>query len=402
SSVITAERLPTDPETQKRERIAALLADAEEDLTALRLTSPTGRNAVEKYREVLDIQPGQARALAGLDDVVIRYIKLATGTPTQAKVYLDRAEDVVPGSEAVSEARDRLLASAPSVAPEAPPVLPTSRTPTTRGPPMVRLAPGCYRMGSPASEDGRDDDEGQHRVCVDGFAIGTLEVTVAEFGRFVEAVSYRTDAERNVGGNNGCWTFEGNNGGYRAGRSWRQVGFSQGADHPVTCVSWNDAVAYAKWLSAETGQGYRLPTEAEWEYSARAGTTSARHWGENSSDACRFANVADLAGKRQYGNWTGMHDCDDGSANTSPVGRYAANEHRIHDMLGNVWEWTCSRYQKNYDGSELRCVRETFNGSPSLRGGSWTLGPNGTRSADRSSSAADSRYFNFGFRVVRD
>ena len=127
-------------------------------------------------------------------------------------------------------------------------------------PELVSIPAGTFMMGSPASEPDREDDEGPvRRVTVGAFALGRTEVTRAEYAAFVAA------------------TGHGSGGGCMGG--WREPGFVQGGDHPVVCVSWEDAQAYVAWLSRETGESYRLPSESEWEYAARAGTTTARYWG---------------------------------------------------------------------------------------------------------------------------
>jgi serine/threonine-protein kinase PpkA len=242
-------------------------------------------------------------------------------------------------------------------------------------------------MGSPEGEPGRDSDERPHRVCIErDYALGRTEVMVGEFKRFVEATSYRTDAEKNAGGSEGCYVAyrEGNEWkyGYRVGYSWRNPNFRQGDDHSVACVSWNDAVAYAGWLSRETGKEYRLPTEAEWEYAARAGTPTARYWGDDSNQACRYANVADQTAKQTFTGWT-IHECSDDYVYTAPVGTFEANRWGLKDMLGNVWEWTCSEWDSGYGGEETRCSKNDTVGARALRGGSWSNDPGGVRSAFR-------------------
>ena len=164
-------------------------------------------------------------------------------------------------------------------------------------------------------------------------------------------------------------------------------------------MSWYGAVAYADWLSDKTGETYRLPTEAEWEYAARAGTDTARYWGADADEACRYGNVADQTAKRRWSDWT-IHNCDDGYATTAPVGRFQANEWALYDMLGNVWEWTCSAYAEDYDGSETRC--QTSGGARRVyRGGSWYSVPRSLRAANRYRNSPASRYFRLGFRLAR-
>ena len=157
---------------------------------------------------------------------------------------------------------------------------------------MVVVPEGRFRMGSPESEEGRNDDEGPvHRVTI-GYrlAVGVNEVTRGEFARFVEATG------RSRG--NACWTHEGGEWKERSGRHWRNPEFRQTDNHPVVCVDWNDAQAYVRWLSGKTGEDYRLLSEAEWEHVARAGTTTARYWGEGESGQCRYANGADRTAER--------------------------------------------------------------------------------------------------------
>ena len=111
-------------------------------------------------------------------------------------------------------------------------------------------------------------------------------------------------------------------------------------------VSWYGAVAYIDWLNqeTETGKKYRLPTEAEWEYAARAGTSTVRFWGDSPDDACQYANVYDQTSKKENGYSWKNHNCDDGYSNTAPIGSFLANSFGLHDMLGNVWEWCADRY----------------------------------------------------------
>lgn len=278
----------------------------------------------------------------------------------------------------------------------------------TRGPALVVIPAGEFWMGSPENEAGREPVEAagrerRHRVRIEkAFALGQMEVTVGEFRRFVEAAGYRTEAERDVG-EKGCraWTVTDGKWDWRAGLSWRKPGYSQQDTSPVVCVSWNDANAYVKWLSRETGQTYRLPSEAEWEYAARAGTTSARYWGEDPDQACRYANVADQTKGPEGHGWNNKHDCTDGYWYPAPVGTFQPNGWKLNDMLGNVWEWTCSAFAKEYDSSESKCAKNDTTGPLAVRGGSWYFGPDRVRSAYRSWFVPTSRNYFLGFRLAR-
>ena len=263
-------------------------------------------------------------------------------------------------------------------------------------PEMVVLPAGSYRMGSPSHEQWRVGDEGPvHEITIAApFAIGRHEVTVAEFGRFVDETGYSAGSS--------CWTLE--NGDWEPHAGLGNPGFGQDGRHPVACVSWDDAQAYAAWLSRETGEKYRLPSESEWEYAARAGTATARYWGEGESGQCRHANGADASLKERYSDWRWVvASCRDGHVHTVPVGSFAANGWGLHDMLGNVSEWTEDCWNGSYagapsDGSAWEygdCARRV------LRGGSWHEGPRYLRSADRSWNDAGVRNGRVGFRVAR-
>ena len=247
-------------------------------------------------------------------------------------------------------------------------------------PEMVVIPAGRFLMGSPASEGRSSYGEGpQHRVTVKSFALGQYEVTFDEWDACVR------------GG--GC-------DGYRPG----DYGWGRGA-RPVIHVNWEDARAYVRWLSRETGESYRLPSEAEWEYAARGGTTTSRYWGDSSSFQCGHANGADASLKRVYPDWAvkAVAACDDGAAGTTPVGSYSANAFGLFDVLGNVREWTADCWHESYrgapaDGSPWRggdCGRRA------LRGGSWYRLPWMLRSADRGRWTTGSRAPEAGFRVAR-
>jgi len=249
---------------------------------------------------------------------------------------------------------------------------------SSEGPEMVVIPAGRFRMGD-IQGGGYEDEQPVHRVSVDKFAMGRYEVTVGEFRQFVNATSYQTDAEKR----GSCRSYA-NGWKWVKGANWRNLGFSQTETHPAVCVSWNDATAYANWLSQQTGHTYRLPTEAEWEYAARAGTETKYWWGNDIG-----TNLANC--------WKSY--CGDSVDYTAPVGSFAKNPFGLYDTVGNVWEWTCSEYERKYAGKELRCV----NGGSrfALRGGSWGGEPGNVRAASRSRNSDDYRNVNVGFRLAR-
>ena len=262
--------------------------------------------------------------------------------------------------------------------------------------PTIMVVPaGSFSMGSPVGERGRYDNEGPiHPVSIpEAFGVGVYEVTRGQFREFVK------DSGHDAG--EACWTYEERRWRERAGRSWRFPGYAQTEQHPVVCVNWDDANRYVEWLSVKTGQLYRLPTESEWEYAARAGTKTTYYWGEGMEDGwrqCRYANGADLR--------TGLFwraGCDDGHEYTAAVGSYLPNTFGLHDMLGNVWEWTQDCWSDDYsdspaDGSAYQvgeCKLRV------LRGGSRYVSAEGIRAAHRLRFDPVSRNQNTGFRVAR-
>ena len=247
-------------------------------------------------------------------------------------------------------------------------------------------------MGSPSYEAKRDEDEGPvHQVTVgQAFAVGKYEVTVGEYRRFVEVTGYE--------GESGCRVWTGEQWEEETGRSWRAPGYGQTERDPVVCVNWQDARAYAEWLARQTGKAYRLLSEAEWEYVARAGTQTARYWGEREDGQCRYGNGAD---SRTDFEW--RVGCDDGYARTAPVGSYAVNGFGLYDVLGNVHEWVEDCWNESYAGAPRNGqMWKTGNCNRRVgRGGSWTGSPRHLRSASRYWTSADYRNYDNGFRLAR-
>ena len=200
---------------------------------------------------------------------------------------------------------------------------------------MVSIPGGTFRMGD-LSGEGDDSEKPAHMVTIKPFKLGKYEVTVGQFRRFAEATGYRTEAERNADGNQGCAIFHNLTSRFRPDTSWRNPGFSVEDNHPVVCVSWSDAQAFVGWLNSETDGKFRLPSEAEWEYAARAGSTTKYHFGNDESQLCRYSNHADAS----TGLISKNESCSDGvGERTAEVGLYRPNSFGLYDMHGNVWEW---------------------------------------------------------------
>ena len=279
------------------------------------------------------------------------------------------------------------------------------------GPQMVVLPTGSFRMGSPSGETGRESDDGPVRTVTIGkhIAMGRYEVTVGEFRRFVTASGYRTEAERNVGGSQGCRTLENttrNTWDWTPGRFWLNLEYTVEEDQPVVCVSWHDARRYIKWLNEETGGGYRLPSESEWEYAVRAGSVSRYHFGDDESELCRYGNVADTTRLPNGNVWTNKANCSDGAVYPTAVGSYRPNPFGLYDLHGNVREWVADCYVDSYAGAPIDgSARRSGCGSDVravVRGGSWSNSPRGLRSAYRGWSSPSYRDNILGFRLVQD
>jgi formylglycine-generating enzyme required for sulfatase activity len=264
-------------------------------------------------------------------------------------------------------------------------------------PEMVVVPPGSFMMGSPETEAGREKDEGpQRRVTITkAFAVGRLEITRAQYAAFATATGRDTPSS--------CYVLSGSEVISDGNSNWRTPSFSQTDAHPVVCVNWEEAQAYVQWLSAQTGRRYRLLSEAEWEYAARAGTTTPFIWGDDPNAGCAQANGADKTAQGQLPSGFAYSTCDDGAVYTAPAGRYAPNKFGLRDMIGNAWEWTEDCYNQTYtgaptDGSPWRtgdCGRRV------LRGGSWFISPLYLRSAFRSRIDPSVRSNGGGFRVAR-
>ncbi len=248
----------------------------------------------------------------------------------------------------------------------------------SQGPLMMVIPGGRFLMGSPEDETGRNSEvERRHEVEVKPFAIGKYAVSFEEYDHFAMVTGREKPADK----------------GWGRGR------------RPVINVSWFDAVAYTEWLSWQSGQTYRLPTEAEWEYACRAGTPTAYYFG--ASVQLKLANyskktdvvikggfIRTLLGAEEY-QYEGEHK-------TVAVGHYPANAWRLHDMHGNVLEWTGSEYDAGYGGAELRGSSDPNSSAERVvRGGAWLFDSMVARSANRGRSAPDGTCGYLGFRLAR-
>jgi formylglycine-generating enzyme required for sulfatase activity len=263
-------------------------------------------------------------------------------------------------------------------------------------PEMVVVPAGSFTMGAPTSEKGGytsvfanyNDEVPQHLVTIGRqFAVGKLHITVDQFAAFVQETNWTSTK---------CYKWRSKN----MDGSWRDPGFAQEGSHPVVCVSWDDANAYANWLVKKTGKAYRLLSESEFEFAARGRTAPGaypRMWfgeGEDEKELCRYGNLADQSaladqnaqdGAARGRKWA-VVPCNDGFTYTSPAGHYEANAFGLYDMAGNAWQWTADCYHLNYndapaDGSAW--TTDNCRNGRVVRGGSWLDLPIALRAAQR-------------------
>ena len=277
---------------------------------------------------------------------------------------------------------------------------------------LVLIPAGEFKMGSGESAEdtaaffnktyGEDllkadffkDEHPQHRVRITKpFYLGTYHVTRGQFRQFVADTGYKTDAEKGEKPGAWGWNPDKKEFGFNEKYSWRNAGFEQTDEHPVVNVSWNDAVAFCKWLSSKEGKTYRLPTEAEWEYACRAGTTTRYYSGDDPETLAKVGNVADAAAKAKFPDWKYTIKANDGYVFTAPVGKFKPNAFGLYDMHGNAWQWCADWYGAEYyaaSPADDPTGPDSGNGRV-LRGGSWDYGPNYARSANRVRYTPDDR-----------
>jgi len=256
---------------------------------------------------------------------------------------------------------------------------------------FVYIKPGTFMMGSPSNESGRLDNEHQHQVTLTkGYYMQTTEVTVGQWRAFAQSSGYRSEAETD----GGAYTFVGNAWEMQSRIYWGNPGFAQTDNHPVTCVSWNDTQRFIQWLNQrESTNKYRLPTEAEWEYAARAGTTGPFAFG-----GCLSTDDANYDGNYP------LEGCSKGQYRQTPVrvGSFSSNAWGLYDMHGNVLEWSQDWYGDYPSGSVIDPTGPSTGSERVCRGGGWGSNAKGCRSAFPDSFPPVLRFSCLRFRLVAD
>ncbi len=366
----TREILSVAPQEPDRSEIDRLLAEAYQNLSSDRLIEPSEDNAYSQYRRVLNLVPSNEDAQDGIRGVKERLVEMADqefnrGNFEKALNNLERGLQIAPELEGIESARQRLKRLLRTAGTAFRDELMKSNL---QGPEMLIIPAGEFMMGSPDDEMDHEADEGpRHRKRItQSFAIGRHEVTFEEYEQFTRAKKKRIPENEGWGKEN----------------------------RPVINVTWEDAVAYTEWLSEQTGKRYRLPTEAEWEFAARAGTQTPYWWGNKTEFKranCDGCNKEPAEKTEQVGSY----------------GQSGANAWKLRDTAGNVWEWVQDCWHVDYqnasqDGSAWEQPAEGDCRLRVLRGGSWQTQPSALRSANRHKLLSKAPRIDVGFRVVRE
>jgi formylglycine-generating enzyme required for sulfatase activity len=401
---------------------AAVAREADERRKALAEAAEAARRAAAKKLadEAAAAEAERQRIAASQEakTAEIAHVEAEAKADGQVKLAALLPGNPAPGQESDSDASTAAHAGCADVSPELASLSPdTARTLSLSEecglkpkqsfkecencPEMVVVPAGEFLMGSSKEEISKRlaaANEGpQHKVVLTQMiAVGRFEVTRDQYAAFVDATGHL--------GSGRCFTLEQNTPQERENRSFLMPGYAQQGNHPAVCVSWTDAQAYVDWLARVTGKSYRLPSEAEYEYAARARGTARYGASDDTTELCRFANGADQSARAAgLPDDADYMDCTDGFPYTAPVGSFAQNAFGLNDLIGNVWEWTADCFAEDYRAAPLDAVARGQADCPAraVRGGDWFSAAALLRPAVRASAKPDSHYDDIGFRVVR-
>ncbi|MEC3911420.1 formylglycine-generating enzyme family protein [Sphingobium sp. CR2-8] len=263
---------------------------------------------------------------------------------------------------------------------------------------MVVVGPGRFTMGADGGEAGRYEGPVHDVTIRKAFAIGVVPVTYAQFAAFVKATGHKAATD--------CILPRSGSYAVAKGVGWADpaLGRKPRAHDPVVCIDWRDATAYVAWIAKKTGKPYRLLSEAEWEYAARAGAKSLYPWGEDPADACRYANLLDASAAPSAVVEGKANSCSDGYPTLAPVGSFAPNAFGVRDMIGNVWTWTQDCYVMPYPAVAVdeRPYEAGACDRRSVRGASWATNVTRARPTFRGRDPVDRVSQLFGLRIAMD
>lgn len=389
-------------------RVAAEQVTAAQEAKAAR-----ERDSFEKQKAIEDAKAAEAaRAKAAAQAAHDKEIRVATATSESARVETAKVGNAAKSEDApASPGCAGTSTRTATLTPRTMQSLSASEECALKPRDVFRECENCPEMVMvPAGEvlmgSDRDDIDGgiaaanegpQHKAVIrQPIAVGRFEVTRDQYAAFVISSGYKTGEH--------CVTFENNKPQERADRSFLNPGYAQDGNHPAVCVSWVNAKAYVDWLSRSTGKSYRLLSEAEFEYAARAGGSSRYGFGNDPGELCKFANGADQSAKAAGLPATAPYmNCKDGYPFTAPVGSFAPNAFGLYDLIGNVWEWTEDCFYGDYATARLESASRSAEvcGSRTLRGGDWFSTEQSLRPAVRAKADPNAHNDDIGFRVVR-
>ncbi|MBQ4849538.1 formylglycine-generating enzyme family protein [Pseudoalteromonas sp. MMG012] len=299
----------------------------------------------------------------GIHDIEVRKLGYQ---PYKAQVNIRKAQTI---NARLSKKPESIAAPTPKSEQNTKPIkLATSTVTSASNNGIVIIPAGTFKMGDLTGNGLANERPVVEKVLSNSYAMQNTEVTVAQFRSFITSTGYQTEAEKGKG----CAYYKNGEPIWELDYNWNNPGFKQADNFPVVCVSYEDAKAYANWLSGEKGQQFRLPNEVEWEYAARASTASEYPWGNEIGK-----NLANCG-------WCGSEYSNKSAA---PVGEFPPNNYGLYDTVGNVWEWTQKRASQD---------------DVTVRGGAWNFAPSLARVSTRLALAADFRANYIGFRLVRE
>ncbi|MBF0193355.1 MAG: SUMF1/EgtB/PvdO family nonheme iron enzyme [Magnetococcales bacterium] len=373
---LEALKIEQEEKEKRLKKAKNLLVNIQDDLKLGPLNIKDWEENLAIYLEVLTLDPENLVAKSGLEEVSEQYLHMAIVAAKRydwrmAEENLNKVKKYNPDLESINIVQSEIDSGRRIEQERTPATAKKWRDPKT-GMEFVWINTGCFYMGS---DSAASDQKPRHDVCIDGFWLGKYEVTNRQFRKFRSTHNSKSWGEYTLNDN----------------------------EQPAVYVSWEDSKKFADWMTKHSRGTYRLPTEAEWEYAARAGLQTDSYWGKAEDEACQHGNFLDPLTKDKFA-WSWQEfQCEDDYFVTAPVGKFTSNRFGLHDMLGNACEWVSDWYDEHYYAKSQRNKpkgpeRGFFKVS---RGGCWNSGPQSTSFSYRRNYLPDYKVDYTGFRLVR-
>lgn len=403
------DELPVDIADASQQLLEQQISEISEatiaDIDEYRLSSPEDNNALNKIEQIRLLAPNHSVIAELSDKVADRYLQLvnssiANNKFSNAENYLSSALNISPNYEPLKTAANDINRARTRY---------QNKLVDELVGPLAIIPAGEFMMGTMTSKNTNIPAEAPvHKVIVPQFKLAKHEVSVGQFKRFIDDTSYITSAEKQ---NQGCYIYS-QTWTEVSDYSWKNPGFKQSDSDPVLCVSYYDIEAFIDWLNKKTNKQFRLPSEAEWEYSARAGSDTIYSFGNSPDELCLHGNFADSdkiinedSNELNFKFFSKSKGCSDGKmVGTMPVATYKANTFGLYDMHGNAAEWVADCWRANYHGAtnSAKAVSNSRCDLRTIRGGSWFDDEKFVRSAHRTKNVKLNRDFRTGFRLAID